>query len=213
MEVYSTEEEQVQAIQKWWKDNLFSVIAGVVIGFAVIAGYRYWSDYTQTQSQHASVLYSQILSGDVKDKSEISEMLKNKYSGTPYASLAALLQAKDLINTNEIDKAINQLLWAKDNTKDDAVKHIAQTRLARLYLNQNNIAAAEALIQGVKVAGFSATYDEIRGDINLAKKMPVQARENYNLALAALTPGDQRYVIIKMKLDDLTAVTTGVVAK
>ena len=105
-----------------------------------------------------------------------------------------------------------QLKWVIDNNNDSGIQHIAQQRLARLYLSQNNIESADALIKGVKAGGFSATYNELRGDINLAKKLPVQAKENYRLALASLTQGDQRYAIIKMKLDDLTQAKTTVIS-
>lgn len=202
MEVYNSEEEQVQAIKQWWKDNAVSLIAGIVIGVAVLAGYRFWTDHKQTQAQQASEIYNAVLSS-VNDKAKKTEVLKTDYSATPYAALAALLVAKDNIDKKEFNEAITQLKWVIDNS-DAGIQHIAQQRLARLYLSQDNIEAADALVKGVKAEGFSASYNEIRGDINLAKKLPVQAKENYRLALASLTPGDQRYPIIKMKLDDLT---------
>ena len=203
MDVYKTEEEQVQAIKQWWKENSVSLIAGIVIGAVVLAGYKYWTESKQNQAQQASVIYSQILSSS-NDKTKSTETLKADYSGTPYAALAALLLAKDNVNANEIEKAISQLKWVVDNSNDEGIQHLAQQRLARVYLSQNNIESAEALIKGVTANGFVAGYNEIRGDINLAKKLPVQAKENYRLALSSLVQGDQRYDIIKMKLDDLT---------
>ena len=203
VDVYKTEEEQVQAIKQWWKENSVSLIAGIVIGAVVLAGYKYWTESKQNQAQQASVIYSQILSSS-NDKTKNTETLKADYSGTPYAALATLLLAKDNVNANEIEKAISQLKWVVDNSNDEGIQHLAQQRLARVYLSQNNIESAEALIKGVTANGFVAGYNEIRGDINLAKKLPVQAKENYRLALSSLVQGDQRYDIIKMKLDDLT---------
>lgn len=208
MEVYNSEEEQVQAIKQWWKDNATSLIAGIVIGVVILAGYRYWSETKQTQAQQASDIYSEILSS-ANDKASKAEVLKADYSGTPYAALAALLVAKDNVERNEIEKAVAQLKWVIDNS-NAGIQHIAQQRLARVYLSQNNIEAAEMLLKGVKAGDFSATYNEIRGDINLAKKLPVQAKENYRLALASLKQGDQRFEIIKMKLDDLTQANTAI---
>lgn len=205
MDVYNTEEEQVQAIKTWWKENSISIIAGIVIGIAVLAGYKYWVESNKNQAQQASVIYSQILSSD--DKAKNTEILKAEYSNTPYAALATLLLAKDYVNAKEVDKAISQLNWAINNNNDDAIKHVAQQRLARLYISENKVELAEALIKGVQAEGFTAGYNEIRGDINLAKKLPLQAKENYRLALSSLTQGDQRFDIIKMKLDDLTQVS------
>jgi len=203
VDVYKTEEEQVQAIKQWWKENSVSLIAGIVIGAVVLAGYKYWTESKQNQAQQASVIYSQVLSL-TNDKTKNTEILKADYSGTPYAALAALLLAKDNVNANETEKAISQLKWVVDNNNDEGIQHLAQQRLARVYLSQNNIESAEALIKGIKASAFASGYNEIRGDINLAKKLPVQAKENYRLALSALAQGDQRYDIIKMKLDDLT---------
>ena len=91
-----------------------------------------------------------------------------------------------------------------DNNNDESIQHIAQQRLARLFLSQDKVSEAEKLIAGIKASGFESGYNEIRGDINLAKKLPLQAKENYRLALSSLTQGDQRFAIIQMKLDDLT---------
>ena len=203
VEVYKTEEEQVQAIKQWWKDNSTSLIAGIVIGVVILTGYKYWIESNQNKAQQASIIYDQLLSPET-DKAKSVDVLKNNYSGTPYAALAALLIAKDYVNTNEVEKAVSQLQWVIANNNSDAVQHVAQQRLARVYIAINKIESAEELIKGVKVEGFTAGYNEIRGDINLAKKSPLQAKENYRIALSSLTQGDQRFDIIKMKLDDLT---------
>lgn len=203
MDVYKTEEEQVQAIKKWWKENAFSIIAGIAIGAIVLGGYKLWTEKKVSQAQQASVIYSNILSANT-DKTKNTALLKSEYASTPYAALSSLLLAKDFVLEKDIEKAISELKWVIDNNIDEGVQHIAQQRLARLYLSQNNISDAENLIKGVKAAGFDSAYNEIRGDINLAKKQPVQAKENYRIALSSLVPGDQRYSIIKMKLDDLT---------
>ncbi len=202
METYNTEEEQVEAIKQWWKDNAVSLVAGIAIAGVILTGYWFWKENNKNQAQQASVIYSEILFTN-KDKAKNTEILKGDYSSTPYAALAALLLAKDHVEKNEVDKAIVQLKWIVDNNGDGIV-HIAQQRLARLYLSQDNIESAEGLVKGVKADGFSSIYSEIRGDINLMKKLPVQAIANYRLALTSLPQGDQRYTIIKMKLDDLT---------
>lgn len=203
VDVYKTEEEQVQAIKQWWKENSVSVIAGIVIGIVTLTGYNYWIKTTQNEAQQASIIYSKILSSPDNKANDV-EILQSEFSGTPYAALATLLLAKDYVNGNETDKAVTQLKWVVENNSNDAVQHIAQQRLARVYLSLNNVEAAEALIKGIKVAGFTAGYHEIQGDINLAKNLPVQAKENYRLALSSLEQGDQRTEIVKMKLDDLT---------
>ena len=49
MDVYKTEEEQVEAIKKWWQENGKSIIAGVVIGITAIFGWRAYDSHMAVQ--------------------------------------------------------------------------------------------------------------------------------------------------------------------
>ncbi len=61
MDVYKTEEEQVEAIKKWWQENGKSIIAGVVIGITAIFGWRAYDNHTAVQAEAASTLYEQMI--------------------------------------------------------------------------------------------------------------------------------------------------------
>lgn len=39
-----TEEQQIEAAKKWWKENGSSIVTGLMLGLAVLFGYRYWTD-------------------------------------------------------------------------------------------------------------------------------------------------------------------------
>ncbi|MCK5729408.1 MAG: tetratricopeptide repeat protein, partial [Methylococcales bacterium] len=62
--MYDTEEEQVEALQAWWKENGKSMIAGAILGGVLIVGWDFWKDHQQDQSLEASVLYEQLLAFD-----------------------------------------------------------------------------------------------------------------------------------------------------
>jgi predicted negative regulator of RcsB-dependent stress response len=49
VEVYTTEEQQVEVIKSWWKENGTSVLAGTVIGLVGLFGWRYYNDYAAHQ--------------------------------------------------------------------------------------------------------------------------------------------------------------------
>ena len=49
-EEYQTEEEQIEALKRWWKENGKSIIAGLVLGIGSIGGYRYWQARLQSLS-------------------------------------------------------------------------------------------------------------------------------------------------------------------
>ena len=45
METFRTEEEQVEAIKRWWQENGKSTVLGVAIAMAAVFGWRGWNDY------------------------------------------------------------------------------------------------------------------------------------------------------------------------
>ena len=57
---YATDEERVEELKKWWKENGKSVIFGIVLGLSILFGWRWWGDYQLNQSLQASTLYTQL---------------------------------------------------------------------------------------------------------------------------------------------------------
>ena len=206
MDIHQTEEEQVEAIKKWWKENGTSVVIGVALGISAIFGVRYWFDYQEAQAQNASALYASVLESLASDKLKAetlaSEMAKN-YSSTPYASLTALNLAKLKVEGNDLKAAQTYLQWVLENGSEEGFKHIARIRLARIYLDEGKTEKADALIKGIKAEGFDSQYNELRGDIFLVKGEKAQAVENYRLAQADTQPNSQRNQLLQMKIDDL----------
>ena len=70
MDVYKTEEEQVEAIKKWWSENGKSIIAGIIIGIAAIFGWRGYENHAAMQAKSASTLYEQLLVASRKNDAE-----------------------------------------------------------------------------------------------------------------------------------------------
>ena len=206
MDIHQTEEEQVEAIKKWWKENGTSVIIGVALGIGAIFGVRYWFDYQKTQTQQASALYAAVLENLAADKMKAealaSEMAKN-YASTPYATLTALNLAKLKVDNKDIKAAQTYLQWVLDNSSEEGFQHVASIRLARLYIEEGNIEQAEIAIKGKKSEGFDSQYNELRGDLFMVKGEHVQAVENYRLALTGVQSNSPRYQFLQMKIDDL----------
>ena len=61
MEVNQTEQEQIEALQKWWADNSRAVITGLIIGLAAVFGWRGWQSYLLTMAEEASDLYTNMI--------------------------------------------------------------------------------------------------------------------------------------------------------
>jgi predicted negative regulator of RcsB-dependent stress response len=51
IEGYETEEQQVDAIKKWWHENGTMLIVGAVVGLAGLWGWRYYGETVSTSQE------------------------------------------------------------------------------------------------------------------------------------------------------------------
>lgn len=202
-----SEEETIQAIKDWWKENGRAVIAGVVLGIGGIVGVRYWFDAQATSRQEASQLYSQVMmavqSGNRQQAVGQVETLTGEYSSTVYATLAALGMARLELEAGEADNAERHLRWALENSKSDEYAHLARQRLARLLIAREQPGQAATLLEGIEEGGYASIYAEIRGDIEVARTQPAEARSHYQTALRE-TSQPLRRQLLQMKLAELS---------
>ncbi len=120
METYRTEEEQVEAIKHWWRENGKSTVLGVAIALSLVFGWRGWNNYQADRAAEASVLYENLLQADAAVQSNgskretaehLAKTLKDGFAGHSYAQYAALIQAKYAVNDGDYDAAEAELNW------------------------------------------------------------------------------------------------------
>jgi len=201
--VYETEEEQVESIKKWWKENGTSVIAGLVIGLGGILGWQTWNQQIDTTGEQGSVAFEQmmqaVIAEDVDSSSKQAELLRMEYESTAYADFAALVQAKLKLEQGDSPAARAQLDWVMKHTKDQGIEQIARLRLARILLSDGDYAAATSLLTNIQPA-FAGEFAEVRGDIAAASNDVDSARKAYQEAID-LEAGNR--MMIEIKMDDL----------
>jgi predicted negative regulator of RcsB-dependent stress response len=204
-----TEEQQVEAIKGWWKENGISVILGLLIGFGALFGWNYWKDYRDDRAAEASAVYQQLLTDLQANKTDAArgqaEILVNDYSATPYATMAAFSLAKTALEANDIASAKTRLRWVLDNSHQEQFMHTARLRLARVLISNNEADAADTLIKDVKVDAYIAPYAELRGDIAMLRGDRETARTAYMTALEASVDNNNQRTAIQNKLDDVAA--------
>lgn len=203
-----TDDEQVEALKKWWKENGTAIIIGVVIGVGAIIGVWKWTEYTETRALAASALYDEFvtaITGDKLDASSSYESLKKDYEGTSYAAFAALRMAAVDYAKDNADKSVEHLRWAAAHPGHDSIEHIARVRLAKMLVSKNELDEAEKLLKDVSEPAFDAQYAAIRGDIHIKRGNIEQARSAYELALTSTSFSGKQREHVQMKLDDLGA--------
>lgn len=207
MDVYTTEEQQVEAIKKWWRENRWSLIGGVAIGAMVLIGGRGWLDNKHAHTEAASTVYEIMLQELSQDRfgeaEEHGKQLLGEFSNTPYAALAAFGMARIKTEAGELSAATPHLRWVLSNAEEEEIKHEAKLRLARLLLAQNKLQEAQALLEDVELGAYSSPSEILLGDIHLAAGRTDQARQTYMNALAGIVPGTPGRELLQMKLDNL----------
>ncbi len=213
MNEYETEEQQVAALKTWWKENGTSLIVGLVLGVSALMGWRYYGEQNNSKAIQASDTYVQFLQSvamssrankPVDEKAiDLSNTLINNYAGSPYVALASLTLAKVEYENDNIDAATTQLQLAVNHASDDTVKQIASLRLSRLYIEQKKYDDAAAILNASHDAALDAQYEELKGDLYLAKGDSAQARMAYDKALDL--QGDTASKLLKLKRQNLGA--------
>ena len=207
MEIYDTEEESLEALKRWWKENGHSTIIGLGLGIAIILGWNYWQDHKKAQAEQASALYGQLIQAigaDKKDSAEkLAERIHEQYPKTEYAAYSGFFLAKLKVQQGDLAKAqaILKDIAAGSNKE---LSNIAKIRQVRLMLASGEYEQGLQLINNVDPAtstSFSGNYDELVGDLYVALDRLDEARSSYQKALE----NGYKSPLLQIKIDDLTA--------
>ena len=203
-----TDDEQVEELKKWWRENGKSIIAGLIIGIGGLAGYQYWKESKIENARAASDIYAEVLVLQNKaDKQEFiakANSLLDEYGSTSYATLTRFTLAKQYAETGKWEEAITPLKSIIDNSRHDGYVHLARIRLANVYIQLDKYDDALALVNRNDNSEFQSLYDELQGDIYQAKGEIDKARNAYEKALGKALDDRQRHSLISMKLNNIS---------
>lgn len=191
MATYDLEEqEQIEELKTWWKLH-GSVVTGVITAAAVaVVGWQGWQWWQRGQSSQAAQLYGGVQQAlaqqDVKRVRQLSGELIDKFAGTAYAGMAAMLSGKVLAETGDLKSAQAQFGWAVEHATDDGLRDLARLRQAAAFAEDKNYDNALALLSVPPAPALMPRYLEVRGDIYAVQGKAAEARKAYDEALKAL---------------------------
>lgn len=203
MEQFATEEQQVEAIKTFWKDNGAAIVIGAVIGLGGLWGWRYYSDTQRTAKEQASAEYQtavEAIQADGNDDKLSSFVASTENDG--YAALGGLVAAQQSVTADELDAAAATLAKVKASSADADVAAVAAVRLARIQLELGNADAALSTLNDVQNPAFAGVVSEVKGDVLVAQEKFDDARMAYTEALEA----NSGNMLLEMKLDNLSVV-------
>ncbi len=203
MEIYSTEEQQVDAIKQFWKDYGTSIVVGAVVGLGGLFGWNYYSEHKITQAESASEAF-RFMSAPALDEAGMLAAAETLLKSTAKKVISLcyhLLLLKRQLSQAISEKAETTLKSVIASAADTSLVMVATIRLARVQAEQGQIATAITTLEQVSDPAFTAQRDELKGDFLVRKGDAEQAKAAYQAA--ADNGGATASPALQMKLDNL----------
>ncbi|MCW6624654.1 YfgM family protein [Yersinia ruckeri] len=206
MEVYTTENDQVDAVRRFFSENGKALAVGVVLGIGALVGWRYWQSHQVTALTEASSSFqkaSEALAANNAEGVAAAEKFAQNNSNN-YGVLAGLELAHHFVAQGQFDKAAQQLNLAQGNTKDENLLSLIHLRLARVQLQLKKPEDALKTLDAVKGDGWTAMAQDIRGDALLSKGDVAGARAAYTKGIES-NASQALQSLLRMKLNNLSS--------
>ena len=202
---YSIEEEQeINQLKDWWKENGKTIIVAFILGVGGMFGWRYWQAHQAEQIAQASAQYDALIYSAQQDeqakKANIEQFVQAN-SKTAYAVFALLDEAKKAAEKQDFAAAEANLNQALTQSQDEVLTSIVALRLSAVQFQLGQLDNALTTLNQVKGESFNARKALLTGDIQVAKGDKVAAKNSFEQAQQSGSQLEQQ--MAKMKLNNL----------
>ena len=202
---YSIEEEQeINQLKDWWKENGKPIIVAFILGVGGMFGWRYWQAHQAEQIAQASAQYDALIYSAQQDeqakKANIEQFVQAN-SKTAYAVFALLDEAKKAAEKQDFAAAEANLNQALTQSQDEVLISIVALRLSAVQFQLGQLDNALTTLHQVKGESFNARKAILTGDIQVAKGDKVAAKKSFEQAQQSGSQLEQQ--MAKMKLNNL----------
>ena len=202
---YSIEEEQeINQLKDWWKENGKTIIVAFILGVGGMFGWRYWQAHQAEQIAQASAQYDALIYSAQQDeqakKANIEQFVQAN-SKTAYAVFALLDEAKKATEKQDFAAAEANLNQALTQSQDEVLTSIVALRLSAVQFQLGQLDNALTTLNQVKGESFNARKAILTGDIQVAKGDKVSAKNSFEQAQQSGSQLEQQ--MAKMKLNNL----------
>ena len=202
---YSIEEEQeINQLKDWWKENGKTIIVAFILGVGGMFGWRYWQAHQAEQIAQASAQYDALIYSAQQDKQAKKaniEQFVQANSKTAYAVFALLDEAKKATEKQDFAAAKLNLNQALTQSQDEVLTSIVALRLSAVQFQLGQLDNALTTLNQVKGESFNARKAILTGDIQVAKGDKVAAKNSFEQAQQSGSQLEQQ--MAKMKLNNL----------
>ncbi|WP_312581867.1 YfgM family protein [Atlantibacter hermannii] len=205
MEIYENENDQVDAVKRFFAENGKALAIGVVLGIGALVGWRYWTSHQAESAREASLAYQTAVTAISADKPQTLTAVE-KFAAenqNTYGALASLEAAQQYVDKNDLAKAEANLQQGLKNTSDENLQALINLRLARIQVQQKQTDAALKTLDAIKGEGWVAIVADLRGEALLSKGDKQGARNAWSKGVESNSSPALREMM-QMKINNLS---------
>lgn len=205
MEIYENENDQVDAVKRFFAENGKALAIGVVLGIGALVGWRYWTSHQAESAREASLAYQTAVTAIIADKPQTLTAVE-KFAAenqNTYGALASLEAAQQYVDKNDLAKAEANLQQGLKNTSDENLQALINLRLARIQVQQKQTDAALKTLDAIKGEGWVAIVADLRGEALLSKGDKQGARDAWSKGVESNSSPALREMM-QMKINNLS---------
>jgi predicted negative regulator of RcsB-dependent stress response len=201
------EQEQVEALKAWWKENGKWVIGAVLVGVLGFAGTKYWKNHQASLAADAAKLYAEVekqaATNDAKRIGDAADALVSRYGSSAYAPRAQLLASQASLQARDVARAKVQLQWVIEHASETGLQDTARLKLASVLLDEKKYDEALKQLDSAHPESFTGLYADLKGDVLSAQGKVVEARAAYQQAFDKTDAKSTYRNLIQLKMDGL----------
>ena len=201
------EQEQVDALKAWWKENGRWVVGALVVGLLGFAGTQYWKSHQSSQAAEAAKLYAEVMkqaaTNDAKRIGDAADALVSRYGSSAYAPRAQLLAAQASLQARDVAHAKVQLQWVIEHASETGLQDMARLKLASALMDEKKYDEALKQLDAAHPESFTGLYADLKGDVLSAQGKTAEARVAYQQAYDKTDAQSAYRNLIQLKMDGL----------
>ena len=200
----ASQEEQQEILLSFWQKYRYLLIAILFVTVSAIIGRDYLQTSSFEEDLNSATQYQEYIEAET-DQKALGEKILQSYPESIYSDFVRLNEAKRNYNDGDFNAAIDLLIYILDSKsmspdEFDPIIAAAQTRLAKIYIEQQNFNEVISIFESK--SAMTSSMHELKGDAHNGLGQFSLARESFMLALQNSTNQTAR-ALINMKISDL----------
>ncbi|MEO6155128.1 MAG: tetratricopeptide repeat protein [Thermomonas sp.] len=192
------EHEQSERVRSWLRNNALSLVGGIALGLAAIAGWQWWQGQQQQGRMAVNGRFAEAVSrfegGTLPADNGRAAIAGISKANPTLGALAALQLAKAQVDAGKPENAIAMLRNLHDLDPDTHA--VVNQRLARLLVDAGKGKEALALLDDPR----NPAMLDVQGDAQMLLGERAKAQQTYQKALGLVDVGDPQHRLLKLKL-------------